>query len=112
MIVCRTIFTRVIDVNIDHMLGKLGHERQPTRITTAGVLDRGPINGIVLVVIMGDERGRAFVPSRFMIGIEIPKMPPAVLIDDFSPRKKRCYAPQWPYRPTSDSPYTYWRYEG
>ena len=88
VIVCRTIFTRVIDIDIDHMLGKISHERKPTWITAAGVLDNSPINGIILVVIVRDERGIALVPNRFVIGIEIPKMPPAVLIDNFTPIKK------------------------
>src|SRR5262245_50056541 len=89
LIVGRAVFARMIGINIDDMFGKISHERPPTWIATAGVLDHSSINGIILVIIMGDERSIALVPHGFVIGIELPKMPPAVLINDFTPIEKR-----------------------
>ena len=84
-IVGRPVFLGVVDININDVSGEVTGEFEPAPVTTPDIMDDSPIQRIILIVVMRDPRGLARMPNRFMIGIEIPKVPPAILVNDFAP---------------------------
>src|SRR5437764_869530 len=93
-----TVFFRMINIDIDHMSRKVFHELKPTRVPTAQELNQQPIDDIVLVVVVRYQRTTTMA-NRFVIGIKVAKVAPAILVYDFTPCKKRlrtvdCYVNQ------------------
>src|SRR5215831_10635512 len=84
-IVGRPIFLGVVDINIDDVSGEVIGKFEPAPVTTPDIMDDDPIKYIILIVIMRNQRGLASMRNRLMIGVEIPKVPPAILVNDFSP---------------------------
>src|SRR4029450_10894160 len=84
-IVGRPVFLGVVDINIDDVSGEVTGELEPAPVTTPDIMDDGSIKHIILIVIMQNHGVLPTLPTRFMIAIEIPKVPPAILVNDFSP---------------------------
>src|SRR5437867_12389421 len=82
VVVAGLVLRSVIDVDVDHMGGELIHHAEPTYVAASNELDEGPIDSVVLVVVMRDHWWLSSVVSRLVIGIDVAEMPPAVLVDD------------------------------
>src|SRR3989304_6620289 len=83
-----SIFARVVDIDVDHVLSEIACEFKPAAVTATQVLnDRSGYN-IILIVVMRDPRTIFCVTDGFVIGVKIPKVTPTIFIDDLTPVEK------------------------
>src|SRR5688500_9989358 len=88
-VIGRTVFPRVVNIDVDDVSRQITHEIVPAPVTAAEILHQGAINGVVLIVVVRDEWEGAVVADRFMIGVEVSEMAPAILIDGLAPLEER-----------------------
>ena len=79
----------MVDVYINHMSGKIFNKFEPPFVAAAEELHNSPVDHVVLIVVVRNQWRLPTMANRFMVSIEIAKMAPAVLVDDFPPREKR-----------------------
>src|SRR3990172_9315636 len=74
----------VVNIDNDYMANKVANQLKPARVPTSGKVQPKSIGPVILVVIMGDHGRWARIIHGFMIGVEVPKMTPAVFVDAFA----------------------------
>ena len=80
----RPVLRGVVQVDIDDMGCQLVHHVEPAVIATAKELDEGAVDGIVLVVVVGDDGWRPSVIGCLVIRVNVSEVSPAVLVDDLA----------------------------
>src|SRR5690554_2618504 len=85
VVVFRPIFLGVVDINIGNVPGQIVHQFKPSPVSGQGELAGEAVNGVVLVVVMGNQRSFARgLIKGFVVGKYIAEVAPPVLVDDFS----------------------------
>src|SRR5438093_88191 len=79
----------MVDVDIDQMARGIVHELPPARFAGSGEVDECPVEEVVLVVVMRDERLETAVMYRLVVGVEVPEIAPSVFVDDLAPGGER-----------------------
>src|SRR5687767_7000351 len=72
---------RVVDIYVDDVSRQIAHHPAPSRIAGAEVLTGEAGDGVVLIVVMRDERHGTLLPHSLMIAVDVAEMAPAVLVD-------------------------------
>src|SRR5438876_9752806 len=82
VVVAGLVLRSVIDVDVGNMGGQFIRHAEPTHVAASNELDEGPVDGVVLVVVVGDYWRLSGVVNPLVIGVDVAEMPPAVLVDD------------------------------
>src|SRR5688500_4318247 len=78
VVVCPLVPQGVIDVDVYHVTRELGHHLPPAGITGSQELVREAGDGVVLIVVMRDERLRSGMADPFVVAINFAEMAPTV----------------------------------
>ena len=79
----------MVDIDIDDMSCQIAHEVEPAHVAASEILDQHPIDGIVLIVVMRDQRKCPLMADSLVIGIEVPEMAPTIFIADLPSLEER-----------------------
>ena len=74
----------VVDVDVDDVRGEFDHQALPSPIAGAQELVREAGDRVVLIVVMRHEHAWSGMTDRFVIAVDIPEVPPAILVGDLS----------------------------
>ena len=82
MIVGGLVAIGVIEIDVNDMGGEFVQHGAPANVARTQKLIGETGHGVVLVVVVRDERRRSFVVDGLVIAIDVAEMPPAILVDD------------------------------
>jgi hypothetical protein len=57
------------------------HQEPPSPVARSEKLEGAAGDGIVLIIVMGDEAVRALVKDGLMVGVDVTEVAPSVLVD-------------------------------
>src|SRR5690554_7811016 len=84
VVIFRPVFICMVDIDIRYVLCQIIHEFEPASVSGERELAGEAIDGIVLVVVVGDQwRFARRLVQGFMVRENVTEVAPAVLIDYF-----------------------------